>query len=299
MNVLSRAFIFALLMIGVALFNGVAEARTPTPSPAVATTATPAPTPTPGHDQLSEFMGDCWNDARFCADEPLSARIDGNLCVPRAGYFRPADGLWPVADLEVPSQQVVPGCGYEGAVVQFFVGDRPTQETGVWHAGSTKIMSFIAGFPFARLAGSSSLAMAAGECVVPYIGDESCGYEEACTPYGIPGPQNSFSVVVFSNEQQAGCGTEGAQVAFKLLDAQGRVVSVADETAAWHSYPESIPSAFLTLTFSPATSIRVGNVGDGPGSGGNPWLRLPVGLALLGLASGIGGFALRRRTTKV
>jgi len=293
MKAICRFALLVVFFIAVpGLQGGVVQARAPTPSPTATATSTPAPTPTPGRDQFSVFLGDCWLDARFCADKPLSARIDGNLCA----SVTPADyvGVGPVS-VGVPSQQVVPGCGYEGAVVQFFVGDGPTRETGIWHAGSTKIMSFIAGFPFAIFAASSSRATGPGECVVPYIADESCGYDDACTPYGGLGPGNSFSVVVFSNQQQGGCGREGAQITFKLLDAQGRVLAVADQTAAWHAYPESPPNPFLPLTFSPPASIHVGNVGDGPDDGDSPWARLSLALAVLGLASSIGGFALRRR----
>ncbi len=91
---------------------------------------------------------------------------------------------------------------------------------------------------------------------------------------------------------------EGAQVAFKVLDAQGRVLAVADQTAAWHAYPESAPSPFLTLTFSAPTAIQVGNVGGGPEGGGNAWLRLSLALASLGLAGAVAGFALRRRLNR-
>jgi hypothetical protein len=99
---------------------------------------------------------------------------------------------------------------------------------------------------------------------------------------------------VYSAEQQAGCGVEGSQVTFKLLDPQGNVIAVDRETGTWHawdgvSYPQQVD-----LTFGPAGGITMPGTGDKPG-GASPWLPLSVGLALVGLAGGIGGFALRGR----
>lgn len=289
------SILIAFVLVGIA---GSASARTPTP------TTTPTPTPavtlapptfTPSPAQFSTFEGQCWLDARPCNGQTVSARINGAVCVSPASYsYVPPDADQVLFVLKVPSKDVTPGCGSEGATVQFFVGDRAVGQPSVWHAGATEIRAFVVGFPFAHFAGALRIdRRLSNESLVPYVGGNLCGY-------GVFGPPPyGYGAEVFSNEQQPGCGTEGAQITFKLLDAQGNVAGVAREKGNWHAWGGLSGPQQLDLTFGPAGSITMPGTGSGGASldGGTPWARLPVVLELVGLAAAALGLALRRRAT--
>jgi hypothetical protein len=106
-----------------------------------------------------------------------------------------------------------------------------------------------------------------------------------------------YEAVVYSAEQQAGCGVEGAQVSFKLLDAQGNVIAVARETGTWHAWDGVSAPQQLNLTFGPPGFITMPGTGTGggPQRAAAPWGPLALALASLGLAGGIAALALRRR----
>jgi hypothetical protein len=99
--------------------------------------------------------------------------------------------------------------------------------------------------------------------------------------------------VAYSAEQQAGCGVEGSQVTFKLLDAQGNVVAVANEKGTWHAWDGVSELQQLNLTFGPRGVITM--PGTGTGDGTNAWRTVAIGLASLGMAGAGLGLALRKR----
>ena len=176
--------------------------------------------------------------------------------------------------------------------------------TGVWHAGSRQFMTFVAGHPFARFGGRLSVDMKLyDKTFMPYIGDEPCGPGEDARFFGAFQASAAITTVpygadVYSNEQQAGCGVEGAQVMFKLLDAQGNVIAVAQEKGTWHVYDGVEGFQDLDLTMVPVGGITLGNVGSGPGAGTEmaPWVGLaPAALGLSGIATGA---MLRKRAAR-
>jgi len=202
-------------------------------------------------------------------------------------YITPPGAGGPVLSISVPSQEVSPGCGYEGAVVTFLVGDQRVSQTAVWHAGTLQGLELIIGPPFANFITITGAevdnALRAGEKLVPYVGGKACGY----------------GGVVYSSEQEPGCGVEGSQITFKLLDAEGNVVAVANQTAAWYAWDGNYDHApRLNLTFTPAGGITM----PGTGTGGateyeaSTWGRLSLLLGLAGLASALAAFQLRGRT---
>jgi hypothetical protein len=227
-----------------------------------------------------------WVDAQEQGRE-VTARIGGTLCatgislVPAAS---PPSGSRVNFSLRVPSEETVPGCGREGAVVAFFVDGQQARQTAVWHAGQTQQFDVIVGPPFAYFfTGGNEVerAVRAGGRLAPYIGDKPCGY----------------GGIVYSNEQQAGCGVEGSQITFKLLDAQGNVIAVANEKATWHAWDGISEPQQLNLTFGPAGGITTPNTGTGggPERAAAPWGHLALALASLGLTGGIAALAFRRR----
>jgi MYXO-CTERM domain-containing protein len=131
---------------------------------------------------------------------------------------------------------------------------------------------------------------------MPFMNDQVCGYDRGG---GFVDPEHNYGAIVFSDEQQAGCGTEGAQVTFKLVDAQGKVIAIANQTGVWHAWDGVSDPQQLNLTFGPVGGIKLGNTGTGDASGdeGSASGRLSTLLGFVGLTGAALGFALRRRTT--
>ena len=155
----------------------------------------------------------------------------------------------------------------------------------------------IIGTSFARLDGSLYTGLTlTSERVVPYIRGQIC----ADTPpfqspwQWIGANPYSWGVVVYSSEQAPGCGVEGSQITFKLLDQQGNVIATANETATWHAWTGG-PDQGVDLTLSPPGGTTITMPNTGTGNGPDALGPLAVGLATVGTAGVAGGLALRRR----
>lgn len=281
------AAVLTFLCVGlVAMRAGTASAATPIPT----ASPTPAVTPTPSPDQVSTFIGSCWLNAQLCLGQTMTAKVGDKVCAVDSSPIAPPDSVNRLLfTLRVPSTQVVPGCGSEGAQVTFFVGDHQITQTGVWHGGTQQFMYFTAGYPFARFDGSLSKQQAPGLQLVPFVGATRCGFGY----WGVSG----YEADVLSASQQPGCGTEGASVTFKLLDAQGNVIAVAPQTGIWHLWDSVSQPQQLDLTFAPVGGSGTGlpSVGTGDGSSeGLPWAGLALLVASLGFVATAFGLALRR-----
>jgi hypothetical protein len=262
---------FGLALVG----KEAAYARTRTPTPTPTPTPVPVSTATPVPPERALFQVRPWVDAQNQARE-VTARIGETVCATGDNAMVPPGTSGLFFSLFVPSEEVLPGCGREGAVVTFFVDGRQAPQTAIWHSGIMyHVIDAIVGHPFAHF-----VVFFDGR-VVPYIGDKPCGNSE----------------VVYSNEQEPGCGVEGSQITFKLLDAQGNVIAVANETATWHAWDGISEPQTLRLTFGPAGGITMPGtgMGGGPAQAAAPWGPLALALASLGLAGGIAALAVRRR----
>ena len=287
-----------------------ARTRTPTATP----TPTPTATPTVPPNQIARFGGQAWADG-WVSDAAVTAKIGGVDCgrrFPLAIVCDPGP-CGPMYGLDVVSSQIKPGCGYEGATIQFYVGDQPAQ-TAAWHGGSDQGIRLIAGPPFALNFGGFSWngdlprvdgAPSPGQtgALVPYVGDVACGHTEwlrRAAWLDTPIKSYEYGVVVFSDQQQAGCGYEGAPITYKLLDPNGNVIAVAREKGVWHAWDGMLPSQQLNPTFSSGGGIKLGNVGTGGSeeSGTCVWTSLSLLLASLGLGGIAAGAALRRRARR-
>ena len=153
-------------------------------------------------------------------------------------------------------------------------------------------MYFTAGYPFARFRGTlTGYQDRSDRKLVPSVGAASCGF-------GYVGP-GGYEADVLSASQQPGCGTEGAQVTFKILDAQGNVVAVANETGTWHAWDGINEPPPLNLTFGAGGGSGAGlpNTGTRDGFGeGLLWATLALLLGTLGFVATAFGLVLRRRT---
>lgn len=272
----------ATLAASIAVAAGV-NAATPTPT---SMAAPPAP---------AVFGGSAWVNSHPVGDQDVAAKIGSTTCaLEKAPFITPPDTNAPVYSLSVPSEDAVPGCGHDGALITFFVGTQQAPQTAVWHAGEDEHIDLIIGPSFALFTGApGSARLPAGEVIVPYVGNVQCGYAS------LNNTRDNYGAVVYSTDQQASCGTGGNSVTFKLLDAQGNVVAVANQTGVWHAWDGVSAPQQLNLTFAPVggSGASLPNTGDG-----SPEASLLTGLALLlgslGLVGTAFGLAFRRRATK-
>jgi len=284
-----RAALIAFLLVGIA---GTASARTPTPT-ATPTLAPPA-TATSVAPEPAEFGVLAWVNGKEQVRE-VTAWIGGTLCATGATIY-PSGGSRVVFRLTVPSEEVVPGCGYEGAIVTFRVDGQQAPQTAVWHSrpfpGAEQTVNLIIGPPFARVSGwIGPSRVSPRQSILPYMGNVPCGHGQA----GDPG--DAYEAVVYSAEQQAGCGVEGSQVTFKLLDAQGNVIAVARETGTWHAWDGVSDLQHLDLTFGPAGVITMPGTGDGPPRDANGFGALAIAFSGVGVAAVAMGAVMRRRAS--
>jgi len=273
----------------IVLGGRAAYAATPTSTPAPAATLTPSP------QQLATFQGSAWVNAH-ASSGPIVAKISDAVCSEPSVAGLGPDSNTPLYTVRVLSDDMRPGCGREGAVLNFFVEDQPASQTAIWHAASTQFLNLIAGPPFARFGGKLSIRRtSSGESVVPIIGDRLCGYDMTG---GILGSVSLYDAIVYSAQQQPGCGVEGAEITFNLLDAEGNVIAVAKEEGVWRAWDGISPSQQLNLTMVPVGGITIPSVGTGDARqhGSGPWGTLAAVLSGAGLIGIATAAALRKRT---
>ena len=299
--------------------GGIAHARTPSPTSTptatstLAPTSTPPPTPCPtvtptlAPDQVSQFSGELW----LYVPGPyppgaVTARIGDTVCSipayvpPLCGvppYVSPPSDPGPITadySIDVVSESVKPGCGYEGAPVTFYVGDKPASRTAVWRAGSSQEIEIASQPPFAFFYGKFTLAFHLSEEIgedwpagmIALIGNEACG--RALRGIWISrdprtGGVYDYWAQVYSNEWQQGCGVDGDRVAFELIwntsgtgtVSDGEVVGVARERGVWHAWGDGNTGIELNLTFAPPNATTLASVGDGS----SPQRTRPLGSA--------------------
>ena len=278
--------------------QGAAHARTPTPTVTPTTTATPAPTPIAGtlSPDLAYFSITLWVDAQQ-SGQHVVAEIGDVVCGGETQEpIMPVDSGTISHSVVVKSDAAIPGCGKPGATITFSVDGRKAARTAQWLSGQYQFLTLLVGPPFMRFGGDVTAPQLTGsELLAPYVGDKRCGAGFDIW-LGL-GPVFGYVVEVYPQELRPGCGVEGAQVTFKLLDADGNVVAVAAETGTWHAWDVTAPTMeHLDLTMAPASGIRLGSMGTGDASGGNGWPAAAV-LALAGLTALGAGAALRKRAS--
>jgi hypothetical protein len=208
----------------------------------------------PAHEQLEfrpGFIGQQLStgprSARFsghaCVDSncsqsklglPVVAKIGGVVCGETETDYPISDGIeQSLYTILVAPIEKTPGCGTEGATIDFYINGRKTRQTATWTDGGFTSLALWTGPDFAAYSGYTTcngkpcyncFSPCATATIQAYIGDEMCGDD---TPYGWLIGNGYGPMIVLSNEQRAGCGTPGATVHFKINN-----LDVA-ETATW------------------------------------------------------------------
>lgn len=194
------------------------------------------PTPSPFHVAPAVFSGRACVDSD-CIDvmgRPVVARIGDVECGQTTTAMPVADGQ-PASfyRVEVAPAEDVPGCGTDGAAIDFYIDGRKAGQTGIWTNGSENYLHIWVGADFASYSGSavcdgkpcySCFSPCPTALIRAYVGDELCG---SMRPNGWLIGNYYGPLVVRSDEAQAGCGTDGATVTFKIDDRE------VGETAVW------------------------------------------------------------------
>ena len=262
-------FVAAAVLTAVGAYTVRAETPQPTSPPSV--TATEIPT------------GSAWVNAQP-SFEPVTAQIGDTVC----GEARPvvAGGGTPFFVLYVASDETIPGCGKPGAEVTFFIGGKRANQTAEWQAteGLISLGYLVVGPPFAVFGGKVTLTESPSQQeVVPFIGAVPCGYQT--NPWVGEGPVFGYAVVVYPRELVDGCGVEGAEVTFKLVNQTTReVVAEAMGSAIWRPMASE---GNVNLVFTRVPLVEMPVAGTTGGRHFKWWApALAVG-GLLALGSGI------------
>jgi hypothetical protein len=312
-----RAFVLiAVLVVAMALsvaVAGRAAARTPTPPATPWPTSTPTPIAMRLSPDLAYFDINLWDNGRQDWQSKIVAKIGDVVCGTETQEpISPVDSGMVEHFVNVQSDALVAGCGKPGATITFFVDGRKVDRMAEWSQEQNKqialtegprwmpssfvSLTLLVGPPFARVEGNADPQLVVNGRVVPFIGDTACGYQE--NPWQGEAPPYGYGVVVYSGELQPGCGYEGAQITFKLLDEQRNELAVSQQKGVWHTW-DGTASTFqsLDLTMVPIADISIGTTGtgDSQNGGGTPSGIVTLGLALAGVATLGAGAALRKR----
>ncbi len=275
-------------------------AATPSPSPSPTPTPTPSATPTPtplATPVVSSFAGhvcldaNCSGAAAGLPTGEVVAMIDGVECG-RSTVMLLIDGPAETDyGIDVVSESDRPGCGREGATVQFYIKGRLAKQSGIWRAGARQHLDIWAGEDFAAFSGRLFLN---GQpwpwpppTQAPYVdvgdplGRETvvvrasvqstlCG-EKAVE--GLTFTARYDLLVVQPTTLRAGCGQGGDAITFTINGLP------ADQTPIW-------TPGFHELDLN--VSVRLPNTGGPPGaSHAAAWpLLAGGGLTLAALAGG-------------
>lgn len=137
--------------------------------------------------------------------------------------------------ISVAPAEKTPGCGTEGATVDFYIDGRKTAQSGSWSDGSQPDLDIWVGPDFAAFEGMTTCdGKPCYICFEPcqtvnvkaYIGAVKCG---EMSPYGWLLVGGYGPLIVKSADDQRGCGTLGATVTFTI---NGKPTG---ETAVWQT----------------------------------------------------------------
>jgi hypothetical protein len=195
------------------------------------------PSPSPLHVSPANFDGHACIDANCSSamlGHPVVAKIGDVECGQTQIAFPISDGQeQSLYYISVAPAEMTPGCGTEGATVNFYIDVRRANQTGIWTNGAQNRLDIWVGADFAAFSGATlcngkPCYMCFDPCptalITAYVGDTFCG---SMRPYGYLIANYYGPLTVQSSDAKPGCGTPGATVTFKI---DGRDVF---ETVAW------------------------------------------------------------------
>lgn len=290
--VLSVMALFLALGLASTSAEVVSVTPTVTPLPDIPEEALPTVPPEPVVPPSANFSGSAWVNARPSI-ERITAKIGDVVC----GEATPGQRGGPPSfyTLYVASDEVVPGCGKPGSRIAFFVGSDEANETAEWQASDRiQFLRLTVGPPFAMFSGKLTLTNPpVQEEVLPFVGSNACGYQ--LNPWMGAGPTYGYSVVVYPRELVQGCGFDGAEVTFKLVNKETREVTAeAMGTAIWH--PMAAEDN-VNLAFTSVPVVQVPVAGSDGGESGVTWAPFVVVAAVLLPAAGLSLLLVRRKST--
>jgi hypothetical protein len=302
-KILAIAIAVIVASASIAFTANIAAARTPTPTATATPTATPTTNPAllgPGPGDLIAWL---WVDGHESL-APIVPKVGDAVCGEEGARVSVNGFINHTVHIAN-----TPDCTMPGARMTFFVDGRQANQTVQWRPDEKKVLVLIVGSPFASIHGRFSwlgnLPVRIGNfgnsddstsVFIPYVGDVACGYDFGLSPE--LGTYYAFDVIVYSRDQRAGCGYEGAPITFKLVDSHGNVLATAEEEGIWHAWDGTEDAIRrLDLTMIPTTPIKLGDVGTGDSRQRDS---LPIdavlALALAGLAAFSTGLLLRKKT---
>jgi hypothetical protein len=257
-------------------------------------TALPTVAPEPPMPPSAKFSGSAWVNARP-SHEQVTAQIGDTVCGEASPGLGGAGSTF--FALYVASDEDIPGCGKPGAEIAFFIGGKRANQTAKWQVteGFTPLGYLVVGPPFAVFAGDITLKESpVKEAVVPFIGDTVCGYQT--NPWMGEGPVYGYAVVVYPKELEPGCGVDGAEVTFKLVNKDtGKVTAEAMGKAIWRPMAAE-NDVNLVFTSVPVAQVPVaGGSGEEDGWGAASVL-VVAGAAALSVGFGLLFLRSRRRS---
>jgi len=292
----------AMFILSASLAGGaVAYARTPTrtatPTPSPTPTATPTINPASLGSRPAEFIVWLWVDGHR-SSEPIVPKVGDVVCGEDGGPVSVTESGDEQQLVYVETAPKVPGCATEGSTITFFVDGRQANQTWRYHPEPNVWARFLiltVGAPFEPFGGMAYLPLKAGNGrIAPFIDGKECGHQDGLSIDGVL--SYWYSLVAYSRELREGCGYEGAEITFKLLDEQGDVLAVSQQKGVWHAWDGT--SGFyerLDLTMAPVAGVSVGSMGDGGSGARGTRFGAMLGLAVAGVATLATGVALRRR----
>jgi len=163
---------------------------------------------------------------RVCINSDCSPNIVGHTVVAKIGNtvcdqrnIELLRRIWEPAyswyNLLVAADEKTPGCGIEGATINFYIDGWKAQQATWTEGGSTDLDLWVG----PDISAYSGLSFCHGNpchnaTVQAYIGDALCGEVTTVDSQTLAGAYGPFAVK--SAEAQFGCGTRGATVSFKV-----------------------------------------------------------------------------------
>lgn len=229
---------------------------------------------------ISTFEGTVWVDAEPGGNQ-VSATMSGTVCA-SVSVGQVTDGeTQSFYQIEVPAAEGKPGCGVDGATVNFEIDGQSAKPPSIWKAGQIQTVHIWTGEDFAAFSGSlfqnGGPWPASDESILveAFIGAVECGSLQQFL-FGDP---SYGSIRVLPDSLRPGCGRPGDTITFSVDGLP------AEETAVWEAGFHTLDLS-VTLPVTP-TPPPLPDTGGAPAEGSD----LPLWVVGLGASLAVAGGA--------